>query len=376
MFLIALKMLLGDKTKYATLVLGLAFATLLINQQAAIFMGLLIQSTGALQNVVQPDLWVTDPATQWIGEYRALADKKLDRVRSVRGVAWAEPLYSNVAVIELPDGTFQRAQLLGLPRSSLVGRPTEVTNGRLEDLRIADAVMIEETSLAKLGFPKIGDVLKLNDERAVVVGYCKAKKGFESNAIVYTTFDNAVRYTPTGRRSVSYVLAKVQPGENVAEVAERINALGDVIAMTPTEFRWRTVEWIMLVTGIGINFGITIALGFVVGLLLSAAIFYQFTVENIRYFAVLKALGARNLTLVGMVFLQAMTVGVIGYGIGVGAAAGFTLLARYSESELAVFFPWQLGAGSFAASLLCIGLGSLISIKRVISVAPGKIFGG
>ena len=35
-----LKMLFGDRTKYLTLVLGLAFATLLMNQQGAIFLGL------------------------------------------------------------------------------------------------------------------------------------------------------------------------------------------------------------------------------------------------------------------------------------------------------------------------------------------------
>jgi putative ABC transport system permease protein len=375
MLLIALKMLLGDRTKYATLVLGLAFATLLINQQAAIFMGLLIQSTGALQNVTQPDLWVADPSTQWIGEYRALADKKLDRVRSVAGVAWAEPLYSNVAVIELPNGTFQRAQILGLPRSTLIGRPVEVTSGNLEDLRIPDAVMIEETSLQKLGYPKIGETLKLNDERALVVGYCKAKKGFESNAIIYTTFDNAVRFTPTGRRSISYIVAKVQEGRSVEEVAGRINALGDVIALTPDQFRWRTVRWITFATGIGINFGITIVLGFVVGLALSAAIFYQFTVENIRHFAVLKALGAKPGTLIGMVLLQALSVGVIGYGIGVGAAAMFTLASRTAGSELAVFFPWQLAFGSFLTTLLCIGMGSVLSLKRVLTVAPAMIFG-
>ena len=51
---IALRMLFGDRAKYVTLVLGLAFAALLMNQQGAIFMGLLNQATGPLQNVTQP----------------------------------------------------------------------------------------------------------------------------------------------------------------------------------------------------------------------------------------------------------------------------------------------------------------------------------
>ena len=101
MLRLGLQMLFGDRTKYITLVLSLAFATLLINQQGAIFLGLLNQATGILQNIHQPDLWVTDPSTQWVAEYRALPDRKLDRVRSVAGVRWAEPLFNNWAICEL-----------------------------------------------------------------------------------------------------------------------------------------------------------------------------------------------------------------------------------------------------------------------------------
>jgi putative ABC transport system permease protein len=123
-----------------------------------------------------------------------------------------------------------------------------------------------------------------------------------------------------------------------------------------------------------VNFGITIALGFVVGLLLSASVFYQFTVENIRHFAVLKAMGARSSTLIALVCTQALCVGVVGYGIGVGLAGAFTIAASKIQSELAAHYPWQLMIGSFGATLLTILLGSLLSIRRVLTVQPGVVF--
>jgi putative ABC transport system permease protein len=372
---IALRMLFGDRTKYITLVLGLAFAALLMNQQGAIFLGLLFQATGPLQNVSQPDLWVTDPGTQWVAEYRALSDEKLARVRSAPGVAWAEPMFNAWAVAELKDGTFKRCQILGIPRSTLVGRPPEMIEGRLEDLWMPDAIIVEEMSARRMN-AGVGDVLKINDRRALVVGLCRAKRGFESNSIMYTTFDNAVRFTPTGRERISYILVKARDGADLREVQRGIDALGDVVALTRSEFQERSIRFIMIATGIGVNFGITIALGFVVGLLLSASIFYQFTIENIRYFAVLKALGAPNINLVGMVLLQALVVGCIGYGLGAGAAGAFTILSREIQSELSAYFPWQLLVGSFFATLLTIGLGSLLSIRRVIAVSPGMVFGG
>jgi putative ABC transport system permease protein len=373
---IALKMLFGDTGKYLTLVLGLAFATLLINQQASFFLGLLVRSTGPLQNVGQPDLWVIDPHTTWSAEYRPLEDRALDRVRSVAGVKWAEPFFNSFANIEMSDGRFQRCQLIGVPRSSLIGRPPEVIEGSLDDLRNPDAVMIEESARAKLKDPKIGDVLKLNDRRAVIVGFCRAKKGFESNAVLYTTFDNAVNFTPVGRERISFILVKAQDGEDVSAVAGRIDALGDMIALSSMQFVQRSITWVLKETGIGINFGITIFLGFAVGVALSAAIFYQFTLENLKHFAVLKAMGAGSLRLVSMVLTQAVVAGAIGFGIGIGVTAVFSLMIQNSASqtELDSILPWQLIAGSGGAMLVCILLACVFSLRKVITVSPARVF--
>ncbi|HVZ94506.1 MAG TPA: ABC transporter permease [Phycisphaerales bacterium] len=374
MSFIALKMLVGDRGKYLALVVGLSFAVLLISQQAAIFLGLIQRSTGVLQNTAQPDLWIADPNIQFISDVRPLADRELDRVRSVPGIAWAEPFFSSRALVELPNGAYKTAQLVGVARSTMVGQPPEILQGTLDDLRAPDAVFVDESSRSKLGNVGIGDTLRLNDKRAVIVGICRVKLSFDSNAIVYTTFDNIQRYTPLGRERISYILAGLKPGTDVKTVQAEINALGEVQAFTQDEIRWRSVRFILRETGIGINFGITVLLGFVVGLAVVAAIFYQFTLENIRYFAVLNAMGARRRTLVRMVLLQAFVVGMIGYGIGVGGAGAFSLLGRRPGSELAVIFPWQLLVGSLGATLVCIMLGSLLSLRKVMTLEPAIVF--
>lgn len=376
MLKIALKMLFGDRTKYAILVLGIAFATLLINQQGAIFLGLLVRATGPLQNVHQPDLWVSDPGVRFIAEYRPLAEQKLNRVRSVPGVMWAEPLINNWAVVELDDGRFEKVNIIGLPRTSMVGQPPEITAGSIDDLRAPGAVIIEESSLPRLGNVGIGDTLRLNDKRAVVVGLCKAKKGFESNLLMYATIDNVLSFTPSQRRNISYIVVKCQSPEDILKVQAAINDLGDIRAFTRDEFALRTIDFILKETGIGVNFGITIVLGFIVGVLLSAAVFYQFTTENLRQFAVLKALGVTGTRLTGMVLLQAMIVGLIGYGVGVGAASAFTIITRKATAELDAMLPWQLLLGSLIAMMVCMLLASLLSLRRVLKVAPGLVFSG
>lgn len=371
---IALRMLTGDKGKYLALVVGLSFAVLLISQQAAIFLGLITRSTGVLQNTAQPDLWIADPHIQFISDVRPLADRELERVRSVPGIAWAEPFFSARALVELPTGAYKTAQLVGIPRSTMVGQPPEILQGNLGDLRAPDAVIVDESSRPKLGNVGIGDTLRLNDKRAVVVGICRVRLSFDSNAAIYTTFDNIQNFVPLGRERISYILAKVKDDADILRVQADINALGEVQAFTQAEITARSVNFILRETGIGINFGITVLLGFVVGLAVVAAIFYQFTLENLRHFAVLKAMGARTRVLVRMVLLQAFAVGLIGYGIGVGAAGAFSLLGRKPGSELAVLFPWQLLVGAFGATLVCIMLGSLLSLRKVIALEPGIVF--
>jgi putative ABC transport system permease protein len=367
-------MLLGDRGKYLALVLGLSFAVLLIAQQAAIFLGLLLRATGPLQNVGQADLWVADPASRYIGEFRAMTEQDMLRVRSVPGVAWAQPFYTYRALAELSNAKFQTVQIIGIDRTTMIGRPPEVTEGRLEDLRGPDAIMVEETAREKLNNIRIGDAIRLNDRRAVVVGFCRAKSSFESNALIYTTVANAEGFVPLGRKRLSYMLVKVRDGEEISEVAADIARRTSLGAYTQDEMRARTIKFIIKETGIGINFGITVLLGFIVGLVVAGAILYQFTLENLRNFAVLKAMGAKSRVLVAMILLQATVAGVIAYGIGVGAAGAFTLASRDPDSELAAEFPWQLLVGSLVSMLICVSLGSLLSLRKVIRLEPAIVF--
>jgi putative ABC transport system permease protein len=376
-------MLLGDRAKYLALVIGLSFAVLLIAQQGSIFLGLLLRSTGPLQNVSQPDLWITDPYVKFISETRYLSEVDLQRVRSVPGVAWAEPFFSARGIVELPGGGFKSVNVVGIDRTTMIGRPPEVLVGNLEDLRIPDAVFVEEGSIRRLGytgpdgqmlFPKVGDVLKLNDRRAVIVGVVRAKAGFDSPAVMYTSYDNAISYVPLGRNRISFILVGVKPEVGRAEVQASINRLPELAAFTRLEMQLRSIDFILKETGIGINFGITVTLGVIIGLAISAAIFYQFTLENLRNFAVLKAMGARWHQLVGMIFLQAIWVGLIGFGIGVGVAGAFSLLGRRPAAELSVFFPWQLLVGALGAMILCVLVASFVSLQRVLRLEPAVVF--
>src|SRR6202007_1944025 len=120
------------------------------------------------------------------------------------------------------------------------------------------------------------------------------------------------------RRLMPFVLAKAQPGLAPEEVARRIEAQTGLKALAKEGFRQLTMSYYLQRTGIPINFGTTVLLGFLVGCAIAGQTFYLFTVENLKQFGTLKAMGLTNLRIVGMILLQAVVVGVIGCALGCG----------------------------------------------------------
>ena len=92
MYYVALRMLMGDTTRYLALLAGLAFSATLVIQQASIFTGFMRRAASNVEKVPEADLWVMHPATQYSEERKGIPDTALQRVRGIEGVDWAEPL--------------------------------------------------------------------------------------------------------------------------------------------------------------------------------------------------------------------------------------------------------------------------------------------
>ncbi|HZZ42918.1 MAG TPA: ABC transporter permease [Tepidisphaeraceae bacterium] len=381
---VAIKMLMGDRAKYIGIIVGLTFASLLITQQMGIFIGLMARTYGAMTDLSLPDVWVMDPKVQFVDDVKPLQDTVLYRVRGIDGVEWAVPLYKGLLKARLDNGNFQTCNVLGLDDATLIGGPPIMVEGKISDLRRSEAVIVDQVGakdkLAKTledgtKVPlKIGDTLELNDHRAVVVGLCKVTRTFQSQPVVYTTYSRAVTFAPRERKLLSFVLAKVSPGENVKTVCARITASTGLAAYTREEFQIKTFQYFMKYTGIPINFGIAVALGFIVGTAIAGQTFYNFTLDNLKHFGALKAMGAGNWLLVRMIMLQAAITGAVGYGLGVGAAAVFGYSLK--DSELAFKLPWQLLIGSAAAVMLICLMSALVSIRTVVRLEPAIVFKG
>jgi putative ABC transport system permease protein len=393
----ALKMLFGDVAKFYGILLGLTFASLLISQQSSIFVGLMSRTVGFVRDTGQADLWVVDPDKLFVDDQKPLRDTEVDRVRSVSGVAWAVPLYKGLLSAKLPTGERETCDVIGIDDATLIGGPPKMLEGRIEDLRRPEAIVIDAASSArKLALPadlapgdialgvdpndptiprrpmQIGDVLELNERRAVVVGIAETTPTFQNQPVIYTTYSRAKLFAPANRRTASMVLVKALDGVDPKELAARIEKETGLLAFTPTEFSWRTIDYWVSQTGIPINFGIAITLGFLVGVAIAGQMFYNFTLDNLKYFGAMKAMGASTQRLLGMVALQAAVAAVLGLGIGLGITSLFGL--SVPGNRLAFRMVWHIPViTAGAVTVICVG-SALLSMIRVVRLDPAEVF--
>jgi putative ABC transport system permease protein len=376
MLRLALKMLFGDRAKYLMLVCGLTFCALLMTQQTSVFCGLLLWTTATVRNVQVP-VWVADAKVEQVNEVVPLREIDLQRVRSIPGVQWAVPLFWSIQQSRLPDGTFQAIQLTGLDSATLVGRPARLLEGRVEDLRLPNAVIVDQVAIAKFrkrGITlRVGSTFELNDKEARVVAICETERSFLGQPYVFTTYSRALEYTPPQRKQLSFILVQPKPGVEVSGLIERIRQTGGLRAFASDDFARQTVLWYFKNTGIPIAFGTVVIMGIIVGITIAGQTFYLFIHENIRFMAALKAMGASFWTLARMVIVQAFTVGFTGYGLGVGLAATFGN-AVLRKGEPPFYMPWQILVFSGTVIVFICCLSAFVGLIKVARAEPAMVF--
>ena len=206
-----------------------------------------------------------------------------------------------------------------------------------------------------------------------MVGICEVTQTFQANPVIYTTYSRATMFAPQERELLSFVIAKSKPGEDLPALCQRIDQVTGLKAYTPDKFKELTFMYFLKYTGMPINFLTSVTLGFIMGITIAGQTFYNFTLDDSRYFGTLKAMGTTNRTLLRMILLQALVVGAIGYGLGVGAASAWgTLLS--GQTQIAFRLPWQLLLISAAAVLFICLTSAAFTIRKVMKLEPAVVF--
>lgn len=377
MIWIAIRMLTGDRQKFYGLLFGIAFSTLLITQQLTIFINLIERGASGAYNVPTADVWVMDPVSRTTDVNFPLPSTALDRVRSVPGVEWAVPHLRAAASVRTRSGDLEGVSVIGVDDATLIGLPKDMAEGDRTALNQPDSVLIDDVGTTRMfpsGGSPIGERLELNDRRAVIRGVVDAIPSFTSQVILYTRYSQTLGYVPGTRNRMSFVLARAAPGVTPAELAERIEDQTGLRARTREQFARDGIDFIIENTGIPLNFGITVALGFIVGVAIVGLTFSLFIRDNIKQFGALKAIGVTNRKIRMMVAAQAGLVGLIGYGLGIVGTVVFIWGFANNPTFKGFYIPWQVPLISLIAGAVILAFTGWLALRSVLNTEPAAVF--
>lgn len=318
-----------------------------------------------------------DPVSRTTDVKYEMAATALDQVRSVPGVEWAVPHLRATAAVRGSNGDLEGVTIIGVDDASLIGLPKDMLRGSKQLLTSPNAVIIDDYGAIKMfkgEIDPVGQRLELNDQRAIILGVADAIPTFTSQVTLFTKYSNALNFVPGTRNRQSFVLAGVTKGEDPRQVAERITRQTGWKAVARDDFAQAGVDFIIQNTGIPTNFGITVVLGFVVGVAIVGLTFSLFIRDNIKQFGALKAIGVTNSKIVRMVAVQAALVGLIGYALGVLGTIGF--LAAFSGNPFfkGFYIPWQVPLISFTSVIVILGLTGWLALRTVMNTEPASVF--
>jgi putative ABC transport system permease protein len=369
---LARKNLLHDRLRFVITVAGVAFAVTLVLVQVGLFMGLLKKATVTIENA-SADIWVTSRNTPNVDFAHTFPETGVLRVRGVPGVARADNLVINFMNIQLPSGATEGVLAYALDDFRAWNLPWKVEEGRLEDLRRGMNMLMDRSATQRFGPFQVGEYREIAGRRFKIIGTTTGAASFTTAPIVFMDLRRAQELRDELTGLTCYVLVKVAPGADPQAVAAEIRRrlpYNDVY--TRDEWAARSRAYWVRSTGLGMNMGVTVFLGVLVGIVIVGQTLYTSAVEHIKEFGTVKAIGGSNWDIYRILGEQALIAAVVGFAIG--GAMSFAVRPLMAKIHLAVSLEPGFAAAVFVGTvLMCLGA-AMFSFRRVASIDPALVF--
>jgi len=377
MWSLARKLLFHDRLRFAVAIAGVSVSVMLVLVQVGLYFGFM-NTASSIIDASHADLWVGKAGNESFEFATPFDERTLYKVASVPGVERTERVLMNFAQFKLANGGDLGVQVVGVettPGVQPMLGPWNVIDGDVGRLREAGAISVDRSEYKKLGIDSIDHVTEVTGVRAHVVALTQGIRSFTTSPIVFADMRTARSFMPgLGDSAVTYVLVKVKPGVPVADVKAAISDLPHLAAYTTSEISERTRTYWSSRTGVGAGFFTTAVLGVIVGFVVVGQILYSGTLQYLREYGTLKAMGARNGAVIRVILSQAMISAAIGFVFGGVLALG--MRAAMAKANLSVaLFPGLYGATLVVTIAMC-SFAALLSIVKVLRLDPASVFKG
>lgn len=370
---LARKNLFHDKLKFVITVSGVAFAVTLVLIQVGLFLGLLKNATITIEHL-GADIWVTSRNTPNVDFAHAFPESRVERVRSIPGVERADNLIVAFMNVTLPSGAEEGTLVYALEDFDAWRFPWKVVEGQPSDLRRGNYVFIDDSAVRRFGPFAVGQYREFLGTRLKIIGRTQDARSFTTTPLSFMDYALAKRLLPASRYDqTTYILVRLRPGADVEQVRAEIQRrmpYNDVY--TSAEWAARSRHYWLSNTGIGFNMYMTVFLGCLVGIVVVAQTLYTSTMEHLKEFGTVKAIGGSNRDIYGILARQAIISAVVGFVLGV--IPSFVARAMVRRADLELIIPPLLVGLVFVGTLgMCLAA-AMISFRKVASIDPALVF--
>jgi putative ABC transport system permease protein len=369
---LARKNLLHDRLRFVITVSGVAFAVTLVLVQVGLFMGLLAKSTVTIEHA-SADLWVTSKETPNVDFAHTFPETNVLRVRGVPGVERADNLIVQFMNIQLPNGAEEGSLVYALEDFAAWNLPWKVEGGALADLRRGRYLMMDASATRRYGPFQIGEYREMLGRRFKIIGRTQEAVSFTTTPIVFMDFKTAQEQLQTLQGKTHYVLVRLAPGADREAVRQEIRRRLPYNDVHPRdEWARRSRAYWVVSTGLGMNMGVTVFLGILVGIVVVGQTLYTSAVEHVKEFGTVKAIGGSNWDIYRILGEQALIAALVGFALG--GAISLVMRPLMAKLYLNVMLTPGFAAAVFLGTvLMCLGAATL-SFRRVARIDPALVF--
>lgn len=380
MIALALRIIAHSPMRYLVALLGISLSAALAFIQLGLYRGFK-ENASVVVDHTEGDLWVCAEYTKNFDFPNLIGRQQLDKVRATPGVAWAEPMLIVFAHWKFLDGERKgeesTVQIVGFDSERNIGGPWNMIAGFPEELAQSGCVSIDATMRHRLDNADVGTVAEINGIRVKVVGLSDGIRSFQGNPMVFTNMDTARSIGRLRPDDIHYAVVGVQSGAVMEDVLGRLRALGEsdhVEAYTRGEFSFKAQDYWLRSTGAGTALALAALMGLIVGIVVAAQVLYTSTIEHLKEYGTLKAIGASNMQVALAIISQAIAWAIPAHLI----AGGLLLIAMNKIEGKGIHLslePETYGWLGLGTVVICM-LASLLSVWRVMRVEPADVFKG
>jgi len=381
-----------QKGRFALSLAGVGFAVVLMFVEAGFYFALL-DSTVSLIDQFDADLVVVSKVKKSLQAWGGIPRRRLMQALAVDGVEEVSPLYLEAARSVWRSKSKDKRQVV---RALAVDPDNpalkdDAIRRHAEEMHRRDTGLFDSQSRSVYGKPdEHTHDDELGRQHVHLAGTFRLGTDFVYDGNVVVGEPAFAHFFPSrsgsALRDVEVGMIRLKDGADPEQVKQRLNeslrsgiptsqnASGDdVMVMTKDEFRQQERDYWSGSTPIGFVFGLGLAMGLIVGVVICYQVLATDVADHLPEFATLKAMGYSDSYLAAVVLKQALLLAIVGFIPGC-LISWLMYLGLGELTGLPLLLTWPRALGVLGLTIVMCAISGVLTLRKLRSADPADLF--